>query len=230
VEIPEAPAKQPTAFDLRLVPGLRVAGRVTLVPGSETQLSDVQLSFVSQPTLPTLSTFTAPVQSTGQFSLALPSGEYRINASIVHGATGRPVLVESVATAGRRRAIDTLDIRSAEPVLDALIEISTQRQGISGSLLDASDRPATHLTILVFPEDRALRLPGLRRVRMARPATDGHFSFPSIPAGQYRLVVLDNPDLGQVTALGSPNDLEQAAMRVVLAPGSPAVLDLRVAR
>lgn len=51
-----------------------------------------------------------------------------------------------------------------------------RRQELSGRLVLASGAPATDYTMLVFPVDKAYWIPNSRRIRTARPGTNGEFT------------------------------------------------------
>jgi len=51
--------------------------------------------------------------------------------------------------------------------------------------------------MVLFPADRASWLPGSRRIRTARPATDGAFTFRGMPPGDYYLGALTDLEPGE---------------------------------
>jgi len=83
--------------------------------------------------------------------------------------------------------------------------------------------------VLIFSQDRAQWLPPSRRVRAARPATDGSFEVPDLPPGDYLIAAVTRarPDEWEHPAFLAR--LVANAGRVTIAEGEQHVQDVRVA-
>jgi hypothetical protein len=139
--------------------------------------------------------------------------------------------LRSVMLNGRDLLDEPIDITAGSGNMDgAIVTFTDKRSELSGTLTTASGQPASEFTVLVFPSDRALWRPGARRIKTARPATDGAFTFAEMPAGEYFLAALTDfgPD-----DLNTSSFLEQimaAALRVTITEGAKVRQDLRIAR
>ncbi len=76
-------------------------------------------------------------------------------------------------------------------VSDVVVTFTDRAAEISGRLIDASGRPVTPYSIVVFTQDRSLWLPNARRIRSAQPATDGSFAVSGLPAGEYAIAAAE---------------------------------------
>jgi hypothetical protein len=73
--------------------------------------------------------------------------------------------------------------------------------------------------VYVFPVERDKWIPGSRWVRMARAASDGAFSIPSLPPGSYSVVAVDRLDV-----VGHSADPGDAALLDALSPYAASVV------
>lgn len=126
---------------------------------------------------------------------------------------------------------DALDVpfvlEPDDQITDAVFTFTNRTQQVSGTLIDAAQRPAPDYTIVVFPEDRTL-WGSSRRVRTARPGTDGRFTVANLPAGRYRIAAVTDigPEETQDRAL--LEELLAASLAFTLADGEQKVQDLRI--
>ena len=110
-----------------------------------------------------------------------------------------------------------------------VLTLSDQHTSLSGMLETPAGQPAVSFTVIAFTTNRAWWSPPYRRIRTARPATDGHFSLVDLPSGEYYLAAIT--DL-------APDDVRDAeflaqavptAVRVTIAEGEQKVQNLRIA-
>ena len=83
-------------------------------------------------------------------------------------------------------------------------------------------------TIIVYPADREYWTPQSRRIQSSRPGTDGSFIFRNLPAGEYRVSAVLDPEPGTWYNPQFLQQLETQSMRVTLGPGEKKVQNLRV--
>ena len=168
---------------------------------------------------------------TGKFTLTgVTPGRYRIDASMPM-EVGPGWRVKSILVKGRDAFDFPLEIGPGEDISDAVVTFTDVTQDVSGTLQDPAGRPAPDYTIVVFPADRRLWSSPLgRRIRTARPGTDGRFTIANLPAGEYRIAALTDIAPGEAN---DPTFLEQlmgASFAFTLADGEKKIQDLRIAK
>jgi hypothetical protein len=224
---------------LALQPGMTVTGKVefrSTMARAGADFKNVQLILtpVTTPGAPRLSlgSPTMQIDDKGQFTISgVTPGRYRFNASVsgpnqgIGG--GPPWRIGSAVVKGRDSLDFPLDVNPGEDISGALVTFIDATQEISGTLQDASGRPATDYTIIAFPADKAL-WGATRRIRTARPATDGKFSLQGFPPGDYLLAAIT--DLAPNES-GDPAFLERAApaaIKISVALGEKKTQDMRI--
>src|SRR5204863_7745677 len=93
----------------------------------------------------------------------VPAGRYRL--SIVQPAALDRWFLKSSVARGRDALDAAVDVRPGEDIADWVLTYSDRPTELSGTLQDASGRPAPDDFVLVFPADRAYWTPFARRVR-----------------------------------------------------------------
>jgi hypothetical protein len=222
-----------TDLVLRLVPGLTLSGSIafepsSLAPPADLTAIDVTLT-ASGPVPGTASSPRALVNTDGGFRFSsLAPGAYLLRAAAPAATTGARWTLKSAIVSGRDVADRPLDATSGGS-LDGLVVTFTDRvAAVSGRLIDAAGRPVTRYSIVVATTDRSLWLPGARRIRSARPATDGTFSVNGLPAGEYAIAAVEDVE---ESYLADPAFLERlvgSAYTFTLADGEQKRQDLRV--
>lgn len=131
------------------------------------------------------------------------------------------------------KGVDALDavleVSGQEPLGEGLITFTNRTQDLSGTLSDASQRPATEYTVVLFPTDTA-QWSSSRRFRTARPGTDGKFSFVGIPSGVYRLAAVTDIGQEELRDRAILQELVPASLEVRVGDGEKKVQDLRIAK
>jgi hypothetical protein len=224
---------------LALQPAMRLSGRIafdaaTLPPPD---LAQVRVTMVS-----TRFRSSASVNGTFLGSVAVPPGQVRSDGTfeltgVLPGTYQVGVtlpnfdqwFVRSVVV-GNRDVLDTpLEFGRTGDVSGAVVTLTDKHSELSGSLQTPTGSAATDYFIVVFPADRALWA-ATRRIRSARPASDGQFTFKDLPAGDYLAAAL--ADL-EPANLSDPSFLEQlvgASVKVSLGEGGRVKQGLRIGR
>lgn len=119
------------------------------------------------------------------------------------------------------------DVAPNEDLTNAIVTFTNVTQEVSGHLRDASGRPATDYTIVLFPADRALWT-STRRVRTARPGTDGQFVIDNVPAGDYRLAAVVDVAPGDTSDPSFLDEVSAASIAVTLHAGEKKIQDVQL--
>ena len=114
------------------------------------------------------------------------------------------------------------------PPLD--VTFTKQTQSLTGTLQDSTGRPATSYTVVVFAADRIYWTVQTRRVAAARPATDGSFSFATLPAGDYLMAAVTSVEEQQWFNPDFLAGLVSNAIKISIADGAKIVQNIRIAR
>jgi hypothetical protein len=216
---------------LSLSPALSVSGQLAFERGTPpADLSRVRVTLSPAPGPDGPATGAASASATadasGRFVISnvLP-GHYRITAS---GASGW--WVES-AVVDSQDALDfPFEVRPGSNLTGALVTMIDQQTEITGMLTDGRGAPVPDYTLIVFPADQAYWLAGGRRIQSTRPGTDGRFTFRNLPAGDYRIATVLDPEPGSWTDPGYLRELEAVSLGVSLTTGEKKTQNIRVAR
>jgi hypothetical protein len=126
---------------------------------------------------------------------------------------------------------DALDVpfmlEAGDAITDAVLTFTNRTQELSGQLSDASGRPAPDFTVVVFPEEQALWRSD-RRIRTARPGTDGRYTIANLPAGTYRIAAVTDIAPGEERDATLLQELLAASIQVVIADGEQKTQDIRI--
>jgi hypothetical protein len=114
-----------------------------------------------------------------------------------------------------------------DDLIGVVVTFSDRHTRLTGRLQLPSGRAAPDFVVIVFPEDPIFRN-SARRLRRARPASDGSFVFADLPPGEYLVGALtDLPEDWH-----APDVLAQVARgaaSVTIGEGEKKVQDLRIA-
>jgi hypothetical protein len=223
-----------TGISLNLQPGLTVSGRVVVESSSDggaaIDLSRVRLSLTPATTgaiMIAIGGTGTQADADGRFTLSeITPGKFRF--SVQPAGLDPTWSLKSAVVDGRDTLDFPLEIRPNDRVQDAVLTLTNRTQEVSGTLQDAAGRPAPDFTVVVFPADKNL-WSAPRRIRTARPGTDGRFIVRGVPEGSYRIAALVDIAPGEAN---DPELLEQlipASLPFALAAGEHKIQDIRIA-
>jgi hypothetical protein len=213
--------------------GLDVAGRVALVGASA--MGAVPMSVVLKPAEEVSQivrqAFAArPDAPSGRFVISgVTPGRYRLGVAM-------PLPVDSLAPplwtlrSATLRGENVTDLpfdlaRDAEP-LDLVVTMTDRLASLQGQFRDASARPVTEFSVVLFPVDRAFWSWNSRRVLATRPSSDGNFRFADVPPGDYWLAAAAGLESSAWFETGLLEQLTAAAIRVSVAEGERKTQDI----
>ena len=167
------------------------------------------------------------IDANGQFTMTgVVPGKYRLTASL--STPEANWFTKSAIVKGRDVLDVPIDIAPNEDVSGAVVTFTNRTQEVSGHLQDSSGRPATDFTIILFPADRA-SWSSTRRVRTARPGTDGQFVMGNVPSGDYRLAAVIDVAPGETSDPTFLEEVAAASLAITLHDGEKKVQDVRLA-
>ena len=110
----------------------------------------------------------------------------------------------------------------------AVVTFVDRQSELTGTIVNEKAQPVPEYSLIVYPADQRFWIPQSRRIQSTRPATDGRYTFRNLPAGDYRLVPVYDPEPGSWFDPAFLQQLESAAVRVTIADGETKEQNLRV--
>jgi hypothetical protein len=217
---------------LALQPGMSVAGRVTFegttqqLPADLTRMR-VTLAPVVMPGTPGELASAAPgrVDAEGRFTISsVVPGRYRLSAS----GAGSGWFLGSSIVEGQDSLDYPLEVKANQNISNAAITFVDRQTELSGTITNTRAEPVTDFSLIVYPADSRYWSPQSRRIQFARPATDGRFAFRNLPAGEYRLAPVLDPEPGSWFDPAFLEQLDSTAVRVSITEGEKKEQNLRV--
>jgi hypothetical protein len=99
---------------------------------------------------------------------------------------------------------------------------------VSGTVLDERGQPTVAATVVIFPEDADLWMPGSRFVRNTRPDRDGRFSISGLPPGNYRAIARAFVENGQWEDVAFLEQARDGAVKFLLGDGGTETVTLKL--
>ena len=172
-------------------------------------------------------TGTTEVNASGAFTMTgVIPGQYR--ASAAFNTPEVNWILKSAVIKGKDALDVPFDLAHGDAITDAVFTFTNKTQELSGTLQDASKRPAPDFTVVVFPADKSL-WGSTRRVRTVRPDTNGKFTFTNLPSGAYRIAAVLDIGTEELRDRSLLEELAAASLAFTLADGEKKIQDLRLA-
>jgi carboxypeptidase family protein len=219
-----------SGVSVTLQPGMTISGRVAVeaagVSPPDLANARLQLTPASMAGGPMIGVPLPTIDASGHFTMTgVVPGRYRLSASL--NTPNANWTAKSAIVKGRDVLDGPLEVAPNDDISNAVVTFTSQTQAVTGHLQDASGRPATDFTIILFPADRAL-WSSTRRVRTARPGTDGQFIVDGVPAGEYRLAAVVDVAPGETSDPSFLDEVSAASIAVTLHDGEKKVQDVRL--
>jgi len=218
-----------------LRPGMTVSGKVvfdgtTLQPPADPTRVVPRLQTLPNAPVNTFATPANGIAVDGTFEIKdVVPGTYSVLASVppAAGATAQWSL-RSATLAGRNVLDVPFEVRPDENLAGLTITFTDRVTELSGTLVDAANRPTPQFFVFVYAVDRGLWTPNSRWIKAVRAGVDGSFKVTGLPAGAYFLCALTDLD---ATEQYEPAFLEQlvpASIKITLTEGQKLTQPLKV--
>ncbi len=218
-----------SGVNVTLQPGMTISGRIAVEgSGDAPDLTRARLSLAPATTanVVMIGGPASTIDATGHFTLTgVVPGRYLLAASL--SSPQANWTAKSAIIKGHDALDVPFDVAPNEDLSNVTVTFTNLTQDVSGHLQDASGRPATDFTIVLFPADRALWT-STRRVRTARPGTDGQFVVGNVPAGDYRLAAVVDVAPGETSDPSFLDEVSASSIAVALHDGEKKVQDVRL--
>ncbi len=216
---------------LTLQQGMSVSGRLvfdgTAPPPPDLTRMRVSLAPVVVPGTPGELAMAAAgrVEADGKFTIAsVVPGRYRLSA----GGAGNGWYLGSAIVDSQESLDFPIEVKPGQNVSSAVVTFVDRQSELTGTIVNEKAQPVPDYTLIVYPSDQRFWTAQSRRIQSTRPATDGRYSFRNLPAGDYRLVPVYDPEPGSWFDPAFLQQLESAAVRVSIADGEKKEQHLRV--
>ena len=167
----------------------------------------------------------AKVAADGTFVITdVAPGKYMVNFA----GEAPPWNLSSATSAGVDVLDYMLDVPRDRDVRDLVLVLRDRTSQISGTVTDASLKPATGRTVIVFPSDERLWSSGHRRIRATNLDAEGKYGFGELRPGTYLIVLTDSVEPDEWLDPEFLRKLQAAAIPVTIGEGEKRVQDLRI--
>jgi len=169
--------------------------------------------------------FEAKVAADGTFVIPnVAPGRYHVNFA----GEAPPWTLASAMSAGADALDYLLEVPRDRDVRDLVLTLRDRSSQLSGTVTDASSKPATDRMVIVFPSDERLWAGGFRRIRADNLNADGKYSFDEMRPGMYLVALTDSVEWEQWLDPEFLRKLQTAAIPVTIGDGEKRVQDLRI--
>jgi hypothetical protein len=127
---------------------------------------------------------------------------------------------------------DLLDGAATYPLgttlTDVVVTVTDRHSEISGTLQQASGRPASDVFVIAYSADRRTWGPNSRRTKAVRPSVDGHYAIADLPPGDYFLAAIADVDPGEWEDPAFLSQLVPASLKLTIGDGEKKIQNLRL--
>jgi len=165
------------------------------------------------------------------FTFELKANPGRIALSVLATATPAapsPWRIKAVRVNGADVTDTGFDV-GAQGASGVEIEMTSQRQQITGNVTDGRGGPVKDYLVVMFARDPAQRTAALNRYfATGRPGDDGSFKVLNLPPGEYYAIALDRADQLQLQDPDLLEGLSRQASSFTIRAGDTRTLDLKL--
>jgi hypothetical protein len=202
---------------LTLQSGLSVSGRIMFdgaaQPPADLSRLRVNLAPVTMPGMSgeLAGAAAGRVDAEGRFTIAsVVPGRYRLSAS----GAGPGWFLGSSAIEGQDSLDFPIEVKAGHNIASAVVTFVDRQTELTGSIVNDRSEPVSDYSLIVYPADNRYWTPQSRRIQSTRPATDGRFTFRNLPAGEYRLAPVFDPEPGSTQRFCSSSTARRSECRL----------------
>lgn len=225
-----------TGLQFHLRPPISARGRLAFQgalapPPANRRIAITPVGADAQSLAPTVSATAAD----GTFEIArLLPGRYKVGGQLGFGASADQLkwALQSVVVDGRDITDQPFDVSADAPPKEIVVTYTDRWQEISGRMT-AGGAPATDYSVVIFPADRSYWIYESRRIAVARPGTNGQFTFggqgpTTLPPGNYLIAAVTDIERGEQFNPAFLTALAAQAIPVTIAAGERKTQDIAV--
>ena len=222
-----------TTVSLMLRSGVTVSGKLvfegaSLAPPVDLTKARVAMNPVVTGRSAALGVPAATVNANGEFEfIGVTPGRYRLSATVPGSTPTSGWQPKSAIVDGRDTLDVPIDIRG-DNVSGVVVTFTDRPTEISGSIQDGAGHPAPEYWVILFPADKTFWTPQSRRVQAKRPGSDGKFSFPNMPPGDYLIGAVTDIEPYQWFDPAFLAQLASAAVKIPLREGEKKVQNISI--
>jgi hypothetical protein len=151
-------------------------------------------------------------------------GQYQMRvAGLPDGWSLASAMFEEKDTADYNLLID-----GSRDITGVALKFASRAGEVTGALTNTSGKPVSDHAVILFPSDRRLWVPQSRRIRTSQPGADGRYTFRHLPAGDYHVVAIRDPEPGRHFDADYLGQLVPLSIGLKLGEGERRTLDIRI--
>ena len=227
-QVPLAVAGQDvTGVMVTLGTGGTLSGTVVIETGSTSRENLSQLRVTTRPVTmqPFGGSSDGGVQSDGSFTVTNVSAGQ--NLVVLQGVRS-PWAVKGIFLNGRDISESPVEVRNGQALAGVQVLITDHPSQISGTVLDADEKPFSHGYVVAFPSDATLWQPLTRGIQGVRPDASGNYKITNLPAGSYLVVAVTDVDNGGWYDPALLESWRAAATPVTITEGEKKTVGMKV--
>lgn len=213
---------------LSLQPGRSISGVVAYEMEKPPDMSRARVTVTLNPAISGPSPYFGPPPQVQ----AGPDGRFTLNGifpgTYTLRATGNTI--KSSIVNGQDTLDFPLEFTAETDIAGAVVTLTDLTTELSGTITDASGRPAFAYTIIAAAADPRFWIAGSRRIVTTRPDTNGRYVFRNLPPGDYVLAAVTELEPGRQYDPELLRTLAASSPRVSLGEGAKLAQSLRVGR
>ena len=142
---------------------------------------------------------------------------------------GAPTWTLASVMYGDRDVTDLpVQIAAGDTIPPVTITFTDTPSELSGRLITAEGKPGTDYFVVALASDERYWVWSSRRIKSTRPDANGHYAFPGLPPGTYRVAATTDLEQGDLQSLTFLRELIRTSAEVTVGAGEKKVFDLKL--